>query len=413
MSDAQFDKIKMELNWQGSGVPTLKRNEIKFVEASIAYARNEPIITDEEYEKLKSEIKSNGKRKEVTSFLLYVKGMKNLNPDQFQTLQRTMDGQGIQVSPTGAACVLSETPPNLQNDVLDTISMYTALGVLPTTICTGAFYLLSFILNTDDILALWAATDFIPTSDDVLIPGLGVAGLSSVALTAQLVRYLGLTSPQILTGVCPCCEAEIRQLASDFTGKQVVAKCEACATQVGFNAETLLIENAGDLQYLNSQTKLQDSASSLSRDWDILINKAALGAVQSVAGKSAGEKLGGMKPMSKEEKEKAKKEKATSKMQVIQKGVKEGIFAWAVLLGIGIFGEQFIQKLRAKGIQIHSSTINDFCERFAIPAVLRKKYVENAKRIGHELGFLVQGQKQFGDGLFGKQALKFWKAQGW
>jgi hypothetical protein len=402
MADEEFDRLKMELNWQGSGVPTLRRSEIKFVEASIAYARGEPILSDDEYEKLKTEIKANGKRQEVTQFLLYVKGMKSLDPDQFSKFQSSMEGQGMSISPTGAECVLSDTPETLQNDVLDTIQMYTALGVVPTTICTGAYYLLSFFLGGTDLMVGDA------------VPGLAVAGLSSVGLTAQLVRYLGLTSPQILKGVCPCCESEIRQFASDFTGKQVVAKCGVCKTQVGFNAETLLIEDAGGLKYMNSPASMPDSGKSLQRDWDILINKAALKAVQGVAGQSIGENLAGMKPppAAKPGPPKRKIGTATSQMQVWQDGVGEGIFAWAVLLGYGIFGEKFVGTVRGKGIAIHSGTINDFCNRFAMPVVLRQKYIQTAKRNGHDLGFLVQGEKQFGNGLFGEQAMKWWKAQG-
>lgn len=395
LSDDEFDQLKMELNWQGSGVPTLKRNEIKFVEASLAYARGEPILSDEEYEKLKNEIKSKGKRKEVTSFLLYVKGTKSLNADQFEKFAKQMDEEGIKISPTGADCVLADTPSELQNDVLDTIQMYTALGVVPTTICTGAYYILTLLLGGTSLLGADA------------IPGLAIAGLSSVALTTQLVRYLGLTSPQILKGTCPCCEAEIRQFASDFTGPQVLAKCSECATQVGFNAETLMIEEAGGFKYQSSNAAMQDSVNTLRRDFDILINKAALRAVQGVAGKSEGKSLGGVIS-----KGKGKKKKATSKSEVIQKGLPEGIFAWAILLGYGLFGETFVGRVRGKGIAIHSGVINDFSNRFALPAALRQKYIQTAKRNGDDLGFLVDGEKQFGTGLFGEQAMKWWKEQG-
>jgi len=44
---------------------------------------------------------------------------------------------------------------------------------------------------------------------------------------------------------------------------------------------------------------------------------------------------------------------------------------------------------------------------------LRQQYIQTAKRTGHELGFLVNGEKQFGDGLFGKQAMEWWKSTGW
>jgi hypothetical protein len=50
LSDEQYDRLREELNWQGSGFPTLRRYEVGFVSASIAYARGEEIVTDEEYE---------------------------------------------------------------------------------------------------------------------------------------------------------------------------------------------------------------------------------------------------------------------------------------------------------------------------------------------------------------------------
>ena len=34
-SDEDFEKLKMELNWQGSGFPTLHREEVEFVEVPI------------------------------------------------------------------------------------------------------------------------------------------------------------------------------------------------------------------------------------------------------------------------------------------------------------------------------------------------------------------------------------------
>merc|ERR1712057_140568 len=71
LSDAQYDRIREELNWQGSGFPTLRRDEIQFVQAAIAYSRGEKIMGDEEYEELKRKIKTDGKRRDVTALLLY------------------------------------------------------------------------------------------------------------------------------------------------------------------------------------------------------------------------------------------------------------------------------------------------------------------------------------------------------
>jgi hypothetical protein len=57
LSDEDFDRLKDELNWQGSGFPTLHREEIEFVEASIAYARGQPVVSDEQYDVLKRSVR--------------------------------------------------------------------------------------------------------------------------------------------------------------------------------------------------------------------------------------------------------------------------------------------------------------------------------------------------------------------
>lgn len=108
---------------------------------------------------------------------------------------------------------------------------------------------------------------------------------------------------------------------------------------------------------------------------------------------------------------KRKKVKFTSIPELVSKEIKAGIFAWAVLLGYGLFGEKFVARARGKGIAIHSGAINDFCKRFGIPDSIRQKYIQTAKRNGDDLGFLVDG-KLFKDGIWGKQAMEWWKAQG-
>ena len=47
LSDGQYDRIREELNWQGSGFPTLRRDEIQFVQAAMAYSRGEKIMGDD------------------------------------------------------------------------------------------------------------------------------------------------------------------------------------------------------------------------------------------------------------------------------------------------------------------------------------------------------------------------------
>jgi hypothetical protein len=371
LTDEQFDQLREELDWQGSSITSLHRWELKFVEAALAYARGKPILSDEEYEKVKAEVKTKGKRKEVTNFLLSTKGgeMEGLSSEEYYEFCKEM-GQ----------CTLTESQARLQNNVLDTIAMYTALGLVPTTICTGAYLFLSSLLGGPD-------------------PSIGIPidGLASLAVTGQLVRFLGLTSPQVLEGVSPSSGKPLRTFVSDATAKQVLLIDKASKIKVRFNAETLMIDQVAGVKV--EVPEVTDNP-------NVLINNAALAAVRAITGTSDGSDLGAWKPG-------PKKPAATSKTEVIQAGLKEGIFAWAILVGYALFGETFITRVRAKGIGIHSGAINDFCDKFAIPKGLRQQYIQTAKRTGHDLGFLVNGEKQFGDGLFGKQAMEWWRSTGW
>lgn len=102
LSDAQYDRIREELNWQGSGFPTLRRDEIQFVQAAIAYSRGEKIMGDEEYEELKRKIKTEaGKRRDVTALLLYTKGQQLLDEAQFELMSEEMMKLGIDVGMKG------------------------------------------------------------------------------------------------------------------------------------------------------------------------------------------------------------------------------------------------------------------------------------------------------------------------
>ncbi len=58
MSDAEFEALKDELLWNGSKVAVLDGDELMFLEASQAYAKGNPIMSDEDYNALKQELKS-------------------------------------------------------------------------------------------------------------------------------------------------------------------------------------------------------------------------------------------------------------------------------------------------------------------------------------------------------------------
>ena len=60
ITDEEFDLLKDELIWSGSKVAVLTKNEMKFMEATLAYNAGKPIMSDAEYGELKKQLKQEG-----------------------------------------------------------------------------------------------------------------------------------------------------------------------------------------------------------------------------------------------------------------------------------------------------------------------------------------------------------------
>jgi NAD-dependent DNA ligase len=73
ITNEQFDTLKKELTSRGSGFPSLRKDVVKFVEAYLANSRGEPILSDDEYEQLKSQVFAKGRVEEVAEFLRHVR----------------------------------------------------------------------------------------------------------------------------------------------------------------------------------------------------------------------------------------------------------------------------------------------------------------------------------------------------
>merc|ERR1712217_998434 len=73
ISNDEFDALKKELDSRGSGFPSLRRDDIKFVEAYLANSRGKPILSDLEYEQLKSKVFAKSRVEEVAEFLKHVR----------------------------------------------------------------------------------------------------------------------------------------------------------------------------------------------------------------------------------------------------------------------------------------------------------------------------------------------------
>ena len=231
LSDEDYDRLREELNWQGSGFPTLRRYEIEFVQAAISYSRGDPIVDDEKYEELKRRVKAEGKRTDVTALLLFVKGKELLDEAEFELLGNEMKKLGIDVGIRGATCTLSATSPALENDTGSVITMYSALAAVPLAVGLAPSILLGLL--------------------GVHVPGglsVGFAVALCLILTAKLINYTNLQNAEILVGNCPCCEMPIKQF---FGGEKPATtfdhKCTACGTSCVLNREKRLIETAGGL----------------------------------------------------------------------------------------------------------------------------------------------------------------------
>ena len=232
LSDEQYDRLREELNWQGSGFPTLRRYEVQFVEAAISYARGEPVVTDAEYEDLKRKVKASGKRDDVTALLLYAKGQQLLDPEQFERLTDEMAKLDVEVAMKGATCTLSNTSEKLESDGGTLVKMYVALATVPTLI---------------GLVPYVGATVF-----GVDVPpafGLGFAATFGLALTAKIMEYTNLQNAEILVGQCPCCEAEIKQFFGGAEPADSVAyKCGVCGTECNLDRKEKRITEAGGLK---------------------------------------------------------------------------------------------------------------------------------------------------------------------
>jgi len=67
LADDQFDLLKEDLQWSGSPLVSMNRKETRFLAAMQAYNKGEPIMSDEEYNTLKQELKEEKSRFAVST----------------------------------------------------------------------------------------------------------------------------------------------------------------------------------------------------------------------------------------------------------------------------------------------------------------------------------------------------------
>lgn len=62
LPDAEFDQLKEDLQWNGSPLVVLNRNEAKYLAGMEAYLKGTPIMSDSEFDSLKRELKESGSK---------------------------------------------------------------------------------------------------------------------------------------------------------------------------------------------------------------------------------------------------------------------------------------------------------------------------------------------------------------
>eukprot|EP00850_Spirogloea_muscicola_P011655 SM000073S21431 [mRNA] locus=s73:258936:261961:+ [translate_table: standard] len=200
MSNEEFDNLKEELMWNGSGVVMLSTEEMKFMEASLAYHAGKSIMSDEEYDSLKRRLKKASSRVAVEGPRCSLRSRQVVSDLQLDYLRMT----------------LLQVPA-----VIATLTLVFFLDDL-----TG--FELTYLLELPEpysFLFTWF----------IVLP-------FTYFVASRLTNYL-VKDFLILTGPCPECSHENRSffgtiltIKNDQTVNDV--KCEKCGTALKFDADT-------------------------------------------------------------------------------------------------------------------------------------------------------------------------------
>mmetsp|Transcript_51506 Transcript_51506/g.151829 ORF Transcript_51506/g.151829 Transcript_51506/m.151829 type:complete len:525 (-) Transcript_51506:308-1882(-) len=245
LTNDQYDKLKMELDFQASGFPSLRRYEIDFVKASIAFHSGAPVVSDEEWKELKEKVLAGGKRKDVTAFLLYSKGVEQLKPAEFEVMKDELAKMGVSVQKVGTKALqetISVTSDKLKNSLSEVIFMVSALAALPTIASTLVVWSIGLFLDFEFVPQYeWGA---ILTEE--FIPLFAIGLVLGVAITNQMMNFLDLQNPSILCGECPSCSSEVKIFRGGAEPPaEVKSKCNECGCSMVLNTERRRITAAG------------------------------------------------------------------------------------------------------------------------------------------------------------------------
>lgn len=196
LTDADFDLLKEDLQWNGSDMVVMNRKEVKFLSAMQAYTKGQPIISDEEYNKLKAELKEEGSKFAVSR-------------------------DPVCYIDTGV-CKATFEIDNFRTNLL-----YLPLGAILTV---------AWLVIVYEIFRPLVALN------PLLLLALGSVPIYTV--TKKLMEDIVFQNFKIAYGPCPACGAENRIYFGDILGvegfkKVADLKCVNCKTEFKVQAETL------------------------------------------------------------------------------------------------------------------------------------------------------------------------------
>lgn len=199
LNDEDFNKLREDLSWEGSALVTLNRNETLFVNAIQAYNKGKPILSDTQFDELKSLLKeSNSKIAVFSEPKCYVD--------------------------TGL-CKVTWSP-----DTVRTASLYVPATLFTSVLYLGLSYEFLGLLNIgiNPIIAL--------------IIGSYPLYTASKSITEQFL----FKDPFVASGKCPKCGVENRVFFGDVLGvegdkEQSAVKCTNCKTGMTVKRSTLRV----------------------------------------------------------------------------------------------------------------------------------------------------------------------------
>ncbi len=197
MSNEEFELLKEELTWEGSKVAVLSGDELRFLEASLAFQAGKPVMTDAAYDALKVSLRA---------------------ADSFVTQQ-------------GPRCSL-RSKRVFANARPDYLKM-TALN-LPAAVLT-----LAALFALDDVTG-FEITKLVELPEPLGILVVWGFVLPIVYVIASAITNVVVRDPLILKAPCPNCGAptqsffgEILTVAGNKAGAEVA--CGACGSKLQFD----------------------------------------------------------------------------------------------------------------------------------------------------------------------------------